>query len=140
MSKSKPFDIVCFLFKPVWESEHQGEKYRPTGQDLKAAKEFYELNPDIFDDVVEFQERAQEYLRSRFEGWLNLKHPCWAFLKHYNSYLPKKKPVEQVKRKIMIHCTDCGKDHGAHDSCAPIRKKASDDTKNGRSPAIQNVR
>lgn len=119
MSNSKPFDIVNFLFKPVWESEYK-QTYRPTGRDLKEAKEFYQLNPTIFDEVIEFQEHAQEYLKSTFEGWVVQHHPCCGLLKNYNAFAPKlikKQPTRKSQTDIMIHCIDCGQDHPATAIC-----------------------
>ena len=90
--RSKPYHLINHLFAPVWEKDrkYQGEKYRGGGRDLKAAKEFLELNPDVLDEenfVVEFQERVLAYLDSRFEGYVQGKHPAYLFLARYQSFV-----------------------------------------------------
>jgi hypothetical protein len=104
------------MFAPVWESTFKGTKYRATGRDLKEAKEFLAMNDDIFDELPEFQEHAQEYLKSTFDGWRTLGYPCWGLLRHYNTYAPKK-IKEQVRRVQMISCPDCQTNHEATKQC-----------------------
>ena len=112
MSKSAPFDLVMLIYRPVWEadSRYKGEKYRATGRDLKSAKEFLSLNPDILDEVAEFQEHALEYLKSKFDGWSDLKHPFWGLANNYNTYTPKKTKEQrehQPKPQLPQYCDIC---------------------------------
>ena len=102
MSRSKPFDLVNFIFKPVWESVYK-ESYRGTSRDLKEAKEFLMMNENIFDEIPEFQEHAVEYLKSKFDGWIEQRHPCWGFLRNYNAYAPKIKKVSNQKSCQYCH-------------------------------------
>jgi hypothetical protein len=115
MSKSRPFDLINSLFRPVWEAKYK-ERYRATGQDLKEAKQFLELNDDIFDEIPDFQEHAVEYLKSNWQGWVEQKHPCHGFLRNYNTFAPRK-VKEQVRRIQMIACPDCGMNHPATELC-----------------------
>ena len=125
MSKSQPFNLIVHLFAPVWEAslKYKGNKYGAGGRDLHEAKIFLQLHEDIFDDegMIDFQERAIEYLKSNFEGWVSQRHPCWGFLRNYQAYAPKK-IFETVKRKRMITCSSCDQDHGINDPCKGIEK------------------
>ena len=128
MSRSKPFDLVTFLFKPVWESEYK-EPYRGTSRDLKEAKEFLAMNEAIFDDIPEFQEHALEYLHSKWDGWSELRHPCYAFLRNYNTFAPKKiKQKHQSKDTIrLIRCSDCQTEHESDKLCPKCYPKLEGD-------------
>lgn len=140
MSRSRPYDLVYHLFRPAWEESelYKGEKYRPTGRDLKEAKEFYDLNPDIFEEIPEFQGRTENYLDHKFEGWKNLKHPCWAFLRNYNSFAAKSKKVETKQKLRQIGCVDCGTSHDPDVLCPKCNPEVRG-TKNDAMKAIQEL-
>lgn len=132
MSKSAPFDLVMLIYRPVWEadSRYKGEKYRATGRDLKSAKEFLSLNPDILDEVAEFQEHALEYLKSKFDGWNELKHPFWGLANNYNVYTPKKtkEQRERQPKPQVVYCQDHDlilKDNELCPKCFPLCKECN---------------
>ena len=119
MSKSAPFNIVVLFFAPVWESDerYKGSEYPRSGRDLRAAKQWLELNPIEEIDPESFQKEVQSYLRTKFEGATSRNHPCWLFLDYYGEWGTRKREVVTVKRKLMIHCIDCQHDHGINDPC-----------------------
>jgi hypothetical protein len=43
-------------------------------------------------------------------------------LRNYNAYAPKRM-LETVKRKRMIHCSNCDEDHGINDKCESQKEK-----------------
>jgi hypothetical protein len=104
--KSKPFHVVATLFAPVWEASEQykGRKYGGGGRDLRAAKQWLELNPLDEIDPSDFQTEAQAYLQSKFEGAVDRNHPCYLFLDYYGSWTKKKREMRTAtKRKCQIH-------------------------------------
>ena len=106
MGRSQTFDLIAYLFAPVWEQK-KGRKYRGTGRDMAEAKTFLTMNPDCMDEsdfIVEFQEHILEYLEDAFEGWKSQDYPAWAFLRNYNQYEPQKRGVAKV---AVILCSDC---------------------------------
>lgn len=119
MSKSAPFNIVVLFFAPVWESDdkYKGTEYPRSGRDLRAAKQWLELNPIDKVDPAKFQEEAQAYLRNKFEGATSRNHPCWLFLDYYGEWGTKKRELKPTKRMQMRLCTDCQQEHGMHDPC-----------------------
>lgn len=121
MSRSPSFDLIAYLYAPVWETQFK-RKYRGTSRDMGEAKTFLTMNPNCLDEsefVVEFQEHAMEYFNDPYEGWRAQSYPAWGLLKSYNRYEPQKRGQAGV---MVILCVDCHAKgirtiHGVNQSC-----------------------
>ncbi len=111
LSHSKPYDLIVHLFAPVWQKSprYTGMKYPRGNHDFSAAKEFLQINPDIFDRVDEFQSAADLYFKDKYQGWTEQNHPCWCFLRNYTRYF-RSRPLREVKSPETIHRSFCS-DH-----------------------------
>ena len=116
MSKSKPYDF-CWQLKSQWEEIRKTEVYYLTPRDLRAAKEWLELNMDIPPEETT-RGFVRRYLESDFEGWRDQGYPIHALLNHWNRYAEKK--VTSVRRSTYT-CPKCGTEHPVQAECPPVR-------------------
>lgn len=71
------------LFKRYWETKYIGEEYFLLGEVFKWAKELVGI-----EDVV-IEERLKIYLKQEWHGDETRRHSIAAFVKHFNSFVPK---------------------------------------------------
>jgi hypothetical protein len=112
--KPSPLYQLILLFKPIWAQNHDGVEYEPDGRDLKAAKVFLELHPDIAEKHETFVTAAMRFLEDPFWVNQNFKHNhqfyflCEHYAKYANPIVPKKR-ITATPTVSTYLCSDCGK-------------------------------
>lgn len=112
---SEPYRKAA-LFASLWEKEY-GEKFVINGMMCKWAKELV----DVPDDTI--VSRFRIYIREEF--YQGCRHSLPAFVKNFNSFVPKVKVGRREKA-----CTNCGEIGHSYTFCPNIKGADHEQVKN----------
>ena len=104
---SEPYRKAA-LFASLWEKEY-GEKFIINGMMCKWAKELV----DVQDDTI--VSRFRVYIREEF--YQGCRHSLPAFVKNFNSFVPK------VKARREKACTNCGEIGHSYIFCTVVKEE-----------------
>jgi hypothetical protein len=98
--------------------KHYDQIYYPQPQHFKQIKPLVD-GIEGFDGITldEWAARLKVYFESNEEWVIGCKHNLSAFIKHFHRFIPKRIKKQKEPSEVMIHCTECHKDHPATYQC-----------------------